>query len=110
LICFGPVKPGEAVRPQGNPKKSKKNRFVFGQKSKVSSRFFYVLYFLLPGFIFDQKIEFLSELNMRSAKIACFLVIVYFIFFKSLKNVKNDKQSFDRMFQFTLLFGPMIDF
>ena len=49
---------------------------------KVSIGFFNLLYFLVPGLFFDQKIEILTKLNMRGAKISWILVIFDFIFSK----------------------------
>ena len=105
--------PEKRYDPRGT-QQIKKRRFVFDQKSKVSFDFFNLLYFLVPGFIFDQKIEILSKLNMRWAKISWILVIFVFSFFEIFKIVTRhlsfDTQRFDRIFQFTLFFGPRIDF
>ena len=62
---------------------------IWNLTPKVSIEFFNSIFFLVPWFIFDQKFGFLSELNMRSAKISWILVIFVFLFFKFLRIVKN---------------------
>ena len=77
-------------------------------------RFFSFFYVLLLGLLFDQKFEILTFLNMRWAQISWILVIFVFSFFEILKivirHLNFDTQSFNRIFQFTLFFGPRIAF
>ena len=73
-------------------KKSKKikKHFLFLPKNpKFVPNFCNSIFFLVPGLLFDQKIEILIKLNMQSAEISCILVIFVFSFFEILKIVKK---------------------
>ena len=58
--------PEKRYDPRGSQKIKKKIDLFSAKKTKIFD-FFNLLYFLLPGFIFDQKIEFLSEFRWQSA-------------------------------------------
>ena len=62
---------------------------IWNLTPKVSIEFFNLLYFLVPGLLFDQKFGFLIKLNMRWAQISWILVIFVFSFFEILKIVKK---------------------
>ena len=80
--------PEKRYDPRGSQNIEKKS-ICFRPKIKVCSDFFNSILFLVPGLLFDQKIEILTKLNMQSAKISWILVIFVFSFFEILKIVKK---------------------